>query len=411
MTKSNTLPRGAWLVVALLWVLALLNYLDRQLIVTMSDPIMTELGLDAEQFGLFSSVFLWVYAGCSPLAGFIADRFGRRRMIFSSVVVWSAATLATGFAPNFQWMLAARAVMGISEAFYIPAAVAFIVEYHRGQTRSLATGLHLSGIYAGSILGGLGGWMAGTFGWRSGFVLFGAFGIAYGLFLTLILKNPPADDVDLPSREPLEHPKLVHTFLSLLSSRGFLLLLAAFACVGTAGWTIRNWGPRFFSVELNVDIARAGIYGATVLSIFNFAGMLAGGVLSDRWSLSNPRVRTLLPAFGYCTAAVFFFGIGVMPTVALVLLAIAVYGIAQGVLDSNMMPAVCTVVQSRHRATAYGLLNFVGTSCGGLMTYVGGWLSVRGVTFAAIFQGVSLFVVLAGLFLLSVKPKREALDE
>src|SRR5207237_74250 len=178
------IARAAWAVVGLLWVVALLNYFDRQLVTTMGRPIKAEFGIADAQFGLFSSVFLWVYGACSPVAGFVADRFGRRPVILGSLVVWSAATLATGCVGSFEAMLAARAVMGVSESFYIPAAVALIVDYHRGPTRSRATGLHLSGAYAGSILGGLGGWLAESFGWRFGFLLFGAAGVGYALVLS-----------------------------------------------------------------------------------------------------------------------------------------------------------------------------------------------------------------------------------
>lgn len=402
--ESRMLRRAAWFAVALLWFVALLNYLDRQLIVTMGQPIKTDLGIGDARFGMFSSAFLWVYAICSPLAGFIADRFGRRRVILLSLVVWSAATLATGFASGFAWLLTARAIMGVSEAFYIPAAVALIVEYHRDRTRSLATGLHLSGVYVGSILGGLGGWMADSFGWRLGFQLFGAVGIAYALFLTVLLKNPPPGDDESPCEKP-QKPQLGETFQSLLGSQSFLLLLGVSACVGAGFWTIKNWMPTFFNMELGVDLTRAGLYGAAVFNAAAFVGMLAAGILSDRWAASNLRARTLLPAIGFCIAAPFLLGIGVVTTVPAVCVAVLVLGMAQGCLDTNLMPALCTVAESRHRATGYGLLNFVGTLTGGIMTFLGGWLRDANVSLATTFEFTSGFILLAGLLLFAVKPK------
>ena len=151
---AGRLSRAAWAVVGLLWVVALLNYLDRQLVVTMPGPIKADLGIGDERFGLLSSVFLWVYGFCSPVAGYVADRFGKRPVIIASLLIWSAATFYTGIANSFAEILVGRATLGISEAFYMPAAVSLIVEYHRGATRSRATGLHLSGVYAGSVLGG-----------------------------------------------------------------------------------------------------------------------------------------------------------------------------------------------------------------------------------------------------------------
>src|SRR5438876_362936 len=162
----------AWAVVAMLWFVALLNYLDRLIITTMRDPIRADIPMSDAQFGLLTSVFLWIYAVMSPLGGFIADRVGRRGIIITSLFFWSAATLLSGVAHSLNQMLVARALMGLSEACYIPAALALISDYHRGPTRSLATGLNMSGIYAGAALGGIGGYIAERFGWRMGFQLF-----------------------------------------------------------------------------------------------------------------------------------------------------------------------------------------------------------------------------------------------
>ena len=277
MSTTRGAERAAWIVVALLWFVAMLNYLDRQLIVTMGQPIKADLDIGDAYFGLFSSVFLWVYAFCSLFAGFVADRFGRRRAILLSLAVWSMATFCTGFAQDFATMLLARAVMGISEAFYVPAAVAMIVEYHRGRTRSLATGLHISGMYFGSILGGLGGWMADSFGWRLGFQLFGAVGVGYALFLTAMLKNPPpAGDDEAPSKISAK-PEFVKTLRTLLGSRGFRRLLGVSACVGAGFWTVKNWMPTFFNMELGVDLTRAGLYGAAVFNAAAFVGIVDRG--------------------------------------------------------------------------------------------------------------------------------------
>src|SRR5581483_5299208 len=198
MNEPGRLTRAAWAVVGLLWAVCLLNYLDRQLLVNMSGPVKAELDIGNERFGLFTSMFLWIYGVCSPVAGYLADRVGRRPVIIASLLVWSAATLGTGFVTSFGEMIVARAMLGVSEAFYMPAAVALIVDYHQGRTRARATGLHLSGVYAGSVLGGLGGWLAEEQGWRFGFLLFGGIGVAYALVLMVLLPYPP-------EREPAAH--------------------------------------------------------------------------------------------------------------------------------------------------------------------------------------------------------------
>jgi MFS family permease len=391
----------------MLWVVGLLNYLDRQLIVTMGWPVKTHLNITDADFGLLSSVFLWMYAICSPAAGFIADRFGSRRVIILSLSVWSTATLATGFASSFQWMLAARAMMGISEAFYIPAALALIVQYHRGRTQSTATGLLVSGACAGSALGGLGGWIAESFGWRFGFQLFGTLGIGYALLLVLLLEDPPSETTD-PSA--CREPNTLHfgqTLRALLGSRGLVLLLCVSVCNGASFWTIRNWMPTCLNMELGVSLTRAGIYGAGVLSVAILMGLLIGGVLSDRWAARTVRARTLIPAIGFCLAAPCLFSVGLLATVPVVIGTVIIVGVAGGCLETNMMPAVCLVTAVRHRATAYGLINCVGTLSGGIMTFVGGWLKDAHVPFATTFQLASGFIMLAGLLLLAVRPGKD----
>jgi len=405
MERSPRCRQSAWLVVGLLWAVALLNYLDRQLITTMGAPIKAQLQIADARFGLFSSVFLWVYALASPLAGYLADRCGRKRMIILSLLVWSAATILTGFARSFHELLLARAIMGISEACYIPAAVALIVDYHRGPTRSRATGWHLSGAYAGSVLGGLGGWMALRWGWRTGFQVFGAVGVAYALVLLRFLPQAPAQEpptVDTPHPDSAAAPP--HAFGALLASRSFLLLLLVNALVGAAFWTIKNWLPTFFNTELQFDLTAAGIYGAMAFNAAAFVGMLGASTLSDRWSRRTARARFWVPAIGFCIAAPCFFGVGHATAVPVILAAVLVVGASQGFLDANLMPALCTLSAPRHRATGYGLLNFVSTLVGGAMTYVGGWLKDAHVPLGTTFQFAAVLILLAGLLLWVVRP-------
>jgi MFS family permease len=389
----------AWLPVALLWVVVLLNYFDRQLVTTMGSPIMASLHINKADFGLLSSVFLWVYGTCSLVAGYAADRLGRKRVIIFSLLAWSGATLMTGVVGSFHQMLAARALMGVSEAFYIPAAVALIVDIHRTRTRSLATGLHLSGAYAGAILGGLGGWIATEYGWRFGFRIFGFIGIAYSIVLMLLLKEPDIDAASDPADEGF-----VDTVKSLLTSNGFLLLMLMSALVGAAFWTIKNWLPVFFNLELHLDLTRAGLYGAMAFNFAAFAGMMLASRISDRWSSTNPRARMWVPAIAFCVAAPCFFNIGVFRAVPLLVATIVAIGMSLGCLDCNLMPALCTLVTSRRRSTGYSLLNFVGTVVGGLMTYAGGWLKDARVPLSTTFQAAAVLVLLAGILLFAIRP-------
>jgi MFS family permease len=168
------IPRStAWLVVALLVPVALLNYLDRQMLATMKSSMVADIPSIANKadWGLVLGSFKWTYAILSPFAGFLSDRFSRKHVIAASLFIWSAVTWWTGHVHSFQELVAARALMGISEAFYIPTALALISELHSGQTRSRAVGVHQTGIYLGLILGGFAGHVADSpaLGWRWGF--------------------------------------------------------------------------------------------------------------------------------------------------------------------------------------------------------------------------------------------------
>jgi MFS family permease len=316
-------------------------------------------------------------------------------------------------------MIAARVVLGVSEAFYMPAAVALIVDYHTGRTRSRATGLHLSGVYVGMVLGGFGGWFADEFGWRFAFQLFGAAGIAYALFLVVVLRVPDVHEAAAgndPGRPPSSPPPLagegrtpsppVNPFLALLAVRGFVLLLVMNALNGAAYWPVRNWLPSFFQFEIGVGQKWAGVYGVMTFSAAAFAGMLLGSSLSDYYSVRTQRVRAVVPAVGFCLAAPCLFVVGTAGAVPLLLGAIVVVGMSQGFLDANLMPAVCTVADYRHRATGYGLMNLVGTTAGGVMTFVGGYMKDNQIPFAVLFRIGAGFILVAGLLLFRVKPKR-----
>lgn len=396
--------RAAWTIVGVLWVVCLLNYLDRQLVVAMPGMIKADLKIGDEKFGLLSSVFLWIYGICSPIAGHVADRVGKRPIIMTSLLIWSGATFLSGIVTSFEGMLLTRATLGVSEAFYMPAAVSLIVDFHRGPTRSRATGLHLSGVYVGSILGGLGGVMAEAFGWRSVFLAIGAFGVVYALALLVLF--PQKGEEPPPQLQDDASPSFSDgtTLWSLLSAQGFLLLLLMNLLNGAAYWPVRNWLTEFFRVELGVTPALAPVYGPMTFNGAAFVGMLIASSLSDWWAPRQLRARSLVPAIGFLVAAPFLFVLGTESSILVILLCVLVTGMSQGFLDANLMPATCTVVDPRCRAMAYGLLNFVGTTAGGIMTYVGGRLKEQDIPFSATFQFASILILTAGILLLLVKP-------
>ena len=398
----------AWIIVALLWVVAFLNYFDRILITSMRDPIVAAFTINDAQYGLLTSVFLWSYGILSPLGGYFADKYGRKPVIVFSVLVWSIVTLWTGFAQTFGEMLAARLCMGISEACYIPAALALFADYHKGSTRSLATGIHMSGLYAGLALGGLGGYISEAWGWRFGFQVFGFFGVAYALILAFTLKKPVMKSQQaVAETEAKAAPVNILQSFKLFSIFSFRILMFYFCAYGIVNWLIYGWLPTFLKSHFNLDLGQAGISATGYVQIGSFAGVLFGGIVADRWHKINKRGRLYVIIIGFTIGAPFLFLMSYTYTFGVAIAGMIVYGLARGFNDANLMPVLCQVIDERYIATGYGFLNFLSTIVGGVMVYAGGLLRDANIGLSIIYGGSAILLLLAAWSLFLVKIKRQ----
>lgn len=398
---TDRLPR-AWLIVGVLWVVAALNYLDRIMITTMRDSLTQAVPMTDAQFGLLTSVFLWVYGLLSPLAGFLADRFNRSRLIVFSLLVWSALTWLTGHARSFEEMIVVRALMGVSEAAYLPAALALIADYHRGSTRSLATGIHMTGLSVGTGLAGIGGWVAERHGWAAAFDVFGLFGIAYAVALLFVLRDPAERQ---GTQTESQQPRLGEALDSLFSSGSFWLLLIFWGLLALAGWAVMGWMPTFFKEQFRLDQGAAGISATGFLAVAMFAGKLLGGTWADRWSRTNERARILVPAIGLFIAAPATLVLANTSVLAVAIAGLCVYGFTRVFSDANLMPILCQVADSRYRATGYGVLNMFSCLVGGITVYLGGVLRDAHLNVSTLFMAAAAGILVCGVLMVFVKPQ------
>jgi MFS transporter, Spinster family, sphingosine-1-phosphate transporter len=409
LKHATTIVSGrAWLVVGLLWLVAVLNYLDRLMITTMRDPIKAAIPMTDAQFGLLTSVFLWVYGALSPFGGFLADKFSRSKVIIASLFIWSAVTWLTGHVKTFEQLLLARALMGISEACYIPAALALIADFHRGQTRSLATGLHMSGVYVGAALGGVGGYLAEHFGWRAGFSIFGAFGVGYAVVLVFSLRDASQAETGAENNfTAVSKVNISAALPALFGVGGFWILLALNALVGVANWGINGWLPTYLKEHFHLGLGAAGLSATSYIQVASFLGVLVGGAWADRWSRTNPHGRALVPAIGYCVAGPCLFLSAMTCPLPVAIAGLMVFGLGRGFFDANHMPILRQLVDERYSATGYGMLNFVSCAAGGAMIYIGGILKDAHVDLSIVFQfsAFGLLVVGLMLFMLRGRPK------
>ena len=300
----------AWLIVLLLMPVALLNYLDRQMLAAMQSSVMSDIpsiGTD-ENWGFMLGQFKWVYAFLSPIGGYVADRFSRRFTICISLFVWSAVTWWTGHVMTYNELLWARSIMGFSEAFYIPAALALITDYHVGHTRSRAVGLHQLAIYCGVIAGGFGGHIADApdLGWRVAFDACGVFGMVYAIPLVFLLRDPEKSEgaIAVPGHSPLRAAQ------ELLSNLSFILLVIYFTLPALAGWVVRDWMPSILKKEFNIGQGEAGVAATLYWQVAAIVGAVAGGWLADCWMRRSERGRIFVSAIGMSLIVPAIFGVG-----------------------------------------------------------------------------------------------------
>jgi ACS family D-galactonate transporter-like MFS transporter len=371
MTKEQYQKIYPWVVVALLWMVALLNYMDRQMLSTMKVAMMGDIHEleKAENFGRLMAVFLWIYALMSPMAGLIADRVNRKWLIVGSLAVWSAVTLAMGYSTTFNQLYALRALMGVSEALYIPAGLSLIADYHRGTTRSLAVGIHLSGLYLGQALGGFGATVANEYSWQQAFHLFGLIGIVYSLVLAFLLKDHRVKESDIKKPSFSQGFKSVKNSLGLLfGTMSFWVIMFYFAAPSFPGWAVKNWMPTLFSQTLNIHMSIAGPLATVTIAGSSLISVILGGFLADRWMKKNikGRIYTGVVGLTMMVPALLFLGYGT--GYFSVMGGAILFGLGFGAFDANSMPILCQFVSSRHRAAAYGLMNMAGISCGAVIT-------------------------------------------
>lgn len=445
-TEAKGTLRGAWLVVALLFPVALLNYLDRQMIASMKSSVVADIpmnearGAEAKaeleakkaekqktveqestepsaepakksyvntNWGHMLGQFKWVYAFFSPIGGFIADRFSRRFTICASLAVWSIVTFVTGTVTTYEGLLWTRTLMGVSEAFYIPAALALISDYHVGSTRSKAVGIHQMGIYCGVILGGFSGYAADSteFGWRWAFKWIGLLGVIYAIPLIVLLRDVRAkdDSADHPESTPL-----LETLGTLLGNLSFILLVLYFTLPAMAGWVIRDWMPSLLKDSFpEIGQGLAGV-SATIWQVAAIVAAVGGGFLADYWMLRNRRGRIYVSAIGMSLLipALIFVGQATSTGGSLTMAvgALVLFGLGWGFFDCNNMPILCQIVRPQFRATGYGIMNLVSISCGGFADRIFGVLKDREVPMLTIFGLFASVCIVSVILVLLIRP-------
>lgn len=365
-----------WIVVGLLWIVALLNYMDRQMLSTMRDAMQIDISEleSAVNFGRLMAIFLWIYGLVSPFAGAIADRVSRKWLIIASLGVWSAVTTLMSFCTNYNEIFWLRALMGVSEALYIPAALSLIADYHTGKSRSFAIGIHMTGLYLGQAVGGFGATLAAAFSWQQTFHWFGIIGIAYAVLLMVLLYEKRDVAQENISAAPEQKIPVLKGFGMIFSNMAFWVILFFFASTSLPGWATKNWLPTLFADSLNTPMSQAGPISTITIALSSFLGILAGGPLSDKWVKHNVKGRVYTSAIGLAMMIPALILLGLGKGMFAAVAAGLFFGIGYGMFDTNNMPILCQFVPSKLRATAYGIMNMTGVMMGAVCTQIlGKW--------------------------------------
>ena len=406
MNENRSAISYAWLVVTLLAPVALLNYLDRQMLATMRSSMVGDIPsiTNNADWGWVLACFKWTYAILSPFGGYIADRVSRKHVICASLFVWSAVTWWTGHVTTIDQLVWARALMGVSEAFYMPTALAMITDYHPGLTRSRAVGFHQTGLYCGQMLGGFAGFVADSpdHGWRWAFSMCGLVGVIYALPLMMFLKNPVR--ATAPAGKP-EEPSRGNVFTALLGNPNFLLLVLYFTLPGIAGWVVRDWMPAILKEKFHLGQGKAGVSAILFVQIASLVGAVVGGTLADRWMRTTTRGRIFTSALGTLMFLPALFSVGNAGTLAVAIAGLILFGFGWGFFDCNSMPILCQIARPEWRATGYGIMNLVGISCGGFGDWAFGSLRDRHVPLNVIFGAFAGVALLSAVVVLLIKPR------
>ena len=369
--NSKTL---VWLI-AFMWGAYFLNYCDRQAVFAMFKPLKSDLGMSEQQLGLTGAVFLWVYGLGCPLAGQLADRYSKRLMVVLSLAIWSLTTLATGLAGSAMALLGLRAVMGISESLFMPAAIALTANAAPVEKRSRAVSLLTTAQIAGTVTGAwFGGWMAELGQWRWAFFVLGGFGLAYSipyfLFLKNIEENTQADSGKGDSGLAIR---------ALVSVPTFCILCFAFPVFVFGLWMLYSWMPSFLAEKFNLGPAEAAFNATIYMQVATLAGLFLGGILADRLFSMTKAARLWLLVVSLAGCAPCLHGIATSQSLWAMRLSLAGFGLFGGFLMGNIFPASFEVVSADKRASAVGILNFFGSMLSGFAPLVvGTWKKTIG---------------------------------
>lgn len=391
-----------WEVLLLLWMAFLLNQGDRQVFNTVLPAIRDSLQLSDTSVGLIATIFNLFYAIMVPVGGWAGDCFSKKWVTTISILFWSVATMFTGLATSFLWLVILRSVAtGGGEAFFGPANYSLIGQYHT-DTRARAMSIHQTAYYVGVILAGwLAGLIADRMGWKYSFIIFGAAGIVWGIIMAIRLKDKK--DADQPSEVVKEaRPGILDGFKTVLTTPVALALTIGFSCFIFVITGYMTWVPAYLQEEFGQTQASAGFNSMFYTYAAAFVGVLLAGSLSDRLARRNPSLRMVLQGLGLIGGAVFLFFMGGKSSLWIVYLMFAGWGFFRAFFDGNIYAVLYDVTPSRLHASCSSAMITIGFAVGAFAPVVLGAMKQHLGSLNATFPMLAIIWLLAGIMVLIV---------
>ena len=365
-----------WEVLILLWMGYLLNQADRQVFNTVLPSIRDALSLTDTSVGLIATLFNLAFAVFVPIGGWMGDRFSRKWVVTISVLIFSVATMFTGMAGTFLMLVALRSfATGGGEALYGPSNYSILAQYHT-DTRARAMSIHQTAYYIGVILAGwLAGLIADKFGWEYSFLIFGGFGLIWGVLMIFRLNNRPPVEVPAEADQPaVEKPGFFEGFKAVFTTPTALALTLGFSGLIFVITGFMTWVPAYLQEEFGQTQAEAGFNSMFWTYVAAFVGVLLAGTLSDKFALKDNKYRMWLQGIGLILGGVFLFFMGGDKSLMIVYACFAGWGFFRAFFDANTYAVLYDVTPPRLHASCASVMGMTGFAVGSLAPVILGAL-------------------------------------
>jgi MFS family permease len=351
-------------VLAVLFVVYVFNFIDRQILSILIGPIQKELGVSDTAMGLlsgFTFAIFYTLAGI-PIAR-ISDRGSRSGVIAVSLALWSLMTAATGFAQNFVQLALARIGVGVGEAGGSPPSHSLLSDYFPPERRATALALYANGIYVGAGLAYLlGGWVVTRFDWRTAYFAIGLAGLPLALLVRAVVRELPrglweAGAGARPAQAAA--PGFRAAVRELFAKPTFGWLVAAACCQSIAGYGILNWGAEFLARVHGLSRLEIGSWMGPIILVGGCAGVSLSGWLADRLGARDPRWFLRLPAVVAVASLPFAALFLLLPGPTAALAFFAPYYAISNMYVGPLWSTAQNLARPELRATASALLLFI----------------------------------------------------